>query len=57
MSYVSLLAEHIEENLEQSSSSVSTYCMGNRGQGDKGSESMHGRGIVETAGKLTAYLM
>lgn len=57
MSYLSSLAEHPEENLEQSSSSVSIYCMGDQGQGDNVCESMHGRGITEAAGKLTAYLM
>jgi len=28
MSYLSSLAEHLEENLEQSSSSIIIYCMG-----------------------------
>lgn len=56
MSYLSSLAEHPEDNLEQSGFSVSIYCMGDRGQGDNVHESMHGRGITE-AGKLTAYLM
>lgn len=57
MSYSSSLAEHLEENLEQSSSSISIHCMGDWGQGDKVSESMRERDNAETAGKLTAYLM
>lgn len=34
VSYLPSLTEHLEENLEQSSSSVSIYCTGDWGQGD-----------------------